>query len=56
MVRAGVMAALKTAARALPVAMVFDERDRGRLTALLDMALKAERRQAAASVPLAKFA
>ena len=37
----GVMAALKTASRPLPVAMVFDERDRGRLTALLDMALKA---------------
>ena len=37
----GVMAALKTAARALPVAMVFDERDCGRLTTLLDMGLKA---------------
>jgi tetraacyldisaccharide 4'-kinase len=37
----GTPAALKAASRPLPVSMALDERDRGRLTALLGMALKA---------------
>jgi len=38
---AGATGGLKAASRPLPVAMVLVERDRGRLVALLDMALKA---------------